>query len=66
MLFLLGAMLPGGGAEHWTEVSATSRWDPLGSRGLAEGKVWELQVEDSPLRKEAGPGSVIRGQKEQI
>lgn len=47
-------------------MSATSRWDPLGSRGLAEGKVWELQVEDSLLRKESGLGSVVRGQEEQI
>lgn len=47
-------------------MSATSRRDPLESRGLAEGKVWELQMEDSLLRKEWGPGSVVRRQEEQI
>lgn len=33
------------------EVSATSRWDPLGSRGLAKGAMWEPWVENWPLEK---------------
>lgn len=36
---------------HWRDVSATSRWDPLGSRGLASGAMWEPLVEDRFLEK---------------